>query len=454
MTSIRNEKSGDNDNPQIVPITFVSAPLDHSGDHQHQQYTYHEEQQIAPDMIQVVTIDGPNGSQPRQRAPSPLVSRQQQVQPLLPPSELDPSAIYVVTFDEPSDFNIPDHPQPHPHQQQSVQEEATPLLYDNDRSQEETADHRDAYIHESEEDDSGGSARCRDIPWAVLFWLHLAFVFYLGFRVSPKGYEMMDEMDFNIHKIHDFLQQNAVNDDDFTETDLEMLTQFLEDFQSWWAVYPPRILWFALIMILFAFGLNIVKLMILRFMVLIVASSLLLPVAALGAIIVLGLVHYPSFWFFLMGSLIIGLFVVFIRKTLWPKIHFASINLQIALHGIGHNLGTYVWVFWCATLTLLWVLFWCYTTVGLVNYMDATYCPMDQQDWEDGNRYLASNNHTNGFDDPPSSCGPSTAAILALMVSFYWTCSFIGVSLLMWLFILLYPFSSHSYLCLILGFHY
>lgn len=417
----RNEKAGENE--EIVPMTFAAAPLNPSaGNHQPQQYTYHEEQEIAPEMIQVVTVN--DGRQQQEEGVSPLISRQQQVEALLPPQELDPTTIQIVTFDEATSDQ---------QQQQSYHEEATPLLHhDNGRTQD------DVYSSNTiqEEDDNaskGGGAMCRDFPWAVLFWLHLAVVLFLGFQISPKGYAMMEEVEFDIDKIHDFLQQNAVNDDDFTGEDLEMLTHFLRDFQSWWGVYPPRILWFSLIMCWVSFCLNMVKnhLIIRPFTLYFVASSLVLPVVILAAIVILSLVSDPNIWVFLFGALCVGLLALFIRKTLWPKIRFASINLQIALDGIGQNLGTYVWVLGCAEITVLWVIFWGYTTMGLVSYMNATYCPSIDTtgaDNVDGLRFLTSKHHKD--DDDPPSCGPASAAVLALMVSFYWTCSFIGVRLL------------------------
>lgn len=435
MTSTTIEKSQDNGHDEIVPMAFVAAPLSPSGEH-----TYHEAQELAPDMIQVVTVDGPEEGEPEQRSASPLILQQQDPETLLPPQELDPSAIHIVTFDEPPDADNPDfQPMQHSHQQQA---EGTPLLQNDGRSQSENVEYNDPYAREADEDISGyGGARCRDVPWAFAFWLHFATVMYLGLCVSPKGYKMMDEMNFDIQQIHDFLQESFVNDDDFTDVDLEMLTAFLKDFQSWWTMYPPRILGFALALVAFAFCLNIAKTLVRNIMVALVSFSLVSPVVVLTFIFILGLAHHPSVWFFLAGTLVIGLFVVFIRKTMWPKIEFAAINLQIALHGIGNNLGTYLLAFFCAKLTLTWILFWCYTTIGLVSYMTATYCPTDHADLddrlEDGKRFLDSTKIV--LDDQSPPCGQALAAVLALLVSFYWTFNFIAVSLFLCRFFFLVP---------------
>eukprot|EP00980_Cylindrotheca_fusiformis_P030284 scaffold24622_cov142-Cylindrotheca_fusiformis.AAC.1 len=450
-TTTRNSKSNDNrdGNDHVVPMTFAAAPLNHpssstslssSGQHQHrpeqqqqqQEYTsYQEEQEIAPEMIQVITVDG-DGRQLGVEENHPQL-----------PQELDPSTIQVVTIDDEAEALPPPLGSNTGVRSRSAtipyattlneEEEGTPLLHGGEQRGGDLPDggrYNDSLQDLEHDSSSSGSARCRDIPWAILFWLHLAIVIYLGLQVSPKGYEKMKEVEFDVNKIHDFLQLNAVNDDDFTEDDLEMLTKFLRDFQAWWPVYPPRIFWFVAVMSWVNFILNMVKnqLIIRPYALFFVTSSLILPLVILGALVVLILVMDPSnnLWIFLFGVLFVGLLTMYVRRTLWPKIHFAAINLQIALAGIGHNLGTYFSVLCCSELTVFWVLFWTYMTIGLVSYLDATYCP-SETDGLDGARFLESLSKKHK-SDPEPACGPSTVAVLMLLVSFYWTCSFISNS--------------------------
>eukprot|EP00980_Cylindrotheca_fusiformis_P030285 scaffold24622_cov142-Cylindrotheca_fusiformis.AAC.2 len=409
----RNDKSENRNSDEFVPIAFVAAPLGHSGDHQPQQSACHEEHQISPQMIQVVTVD----EQDEQRSASsssPLVCPQQQSERLVPPQELDPSSIQIVTFDEPPntdtqmDMQRPTHGSD---QQRAHLEESMPMLPNNDEHRNAVGDYDSNTYIQSDEDLSGG-ARYRDIPWAVAFWLHFATVLYLGIFVSPKGIHPTDDID--IDKVHDFLQQNIVNQDDFTDEDLEMLTEFLHDLQAWWAVYPPRILVFLLTLVMFAFCFNLLKPMAWHGMVHMVYLSLVFPIVASIVIFVIGLVQRPSFGFFVIGSVLIGVVIWFIRKRMWPNIHFAAVNLQIALVGIGNNRGTYILAFLYSKLAVIWIFFWCYTTFGFSSYLSATYCVGDNRDLKVD------------LDDPSTICGPSVAGVLVLMVSFYWTWNFIS----------------------------
>eukprot|EP00980_Cylindrotheca_fusiformis_P006291 scaffold1346_cov112-Cylindrotheca_fusiformis.AAC.3 len=423
----RNNKTENSCSDEYVPIAFVAAPLGWSGDR-------HEEQQISPEMVEVVTED----EQDEQRSASsssPFSGPHQQPEALVPAEELDPSAIQVVTFDEPSDNDTLMDVQGttnSSNQQRAHLDESTPLLPNNDEHQDAVGDyHNNTYFQGSDEDVRGG-ARYRDIPWAVAFWLHFATVLYLGIFVSPKGMRPTDDID--IDKVHDFLQQNFVNQDDFTDKDLEMLTEFLYDLQAWWAVYPPRILVFLLTLVVFAFFLNMRKAMAWHRMAHMVHFSLVFPIVASIVVFLIGLVQYSSFGFFFIGSVIIGVFIWFVRKRMWPNIHFAAVNLQIALVGIGNNKGTYILAFFYSKLAVIWIFFWCYTTFGFSNYLSATYCVRDNQDLKVdlNNPSTICGQSVAGLflkvdlDDPSSICGPSVAGVLVLMVSFYWTWNFIS----------------------------
>eukprot|EP00980_Cylindrotheca_fusiformis_P025802 scaffold14624_cov100-Cylindrotheca_fusiformis.AAC.10 len=349
--SRRNEKSQDNCSDELVPIAFAAAPLGRSGDYQRQQATCHEEQQIpSPGMNQAATVDE-HLEQGSASPSSPLGYPQQVPEALVRSEELDPCSIQVVTFDEPADTNTQMGTRRMAqtlHQQHNPLEESMSLLPLNNGG------HRgvmEGYIQGSH-DDCSGHPRYHDIPWAVAFWAHFATVLYLGIFISPKGMHTTD--DFGIHKVHDFLQHKFVNQDDFTDEDLEMLTDCLHDLKVWWALYPPRIMVFSIVLVLFSFCLNILKAMALNHMERMVRSSLVLSIVVVIVVFGIGLLQLPSVGFFCIGSLMIGVLIWFIRKRMWPSIHFAAINFQIAIYGLGNNMGTYILAILYSKLAVAW----------------------------------------------------------------------------------------------------
>ena len=383
------------DQPQLVPVTLagVSPLLPYSGNQRQQPND-------AEDIIQVVTIDEDQGDE-----------EDDEISPLLP------------GYDE-DEINVSDN------DDNNQIEEEIPLLRVNNAIEEGNYVH---YPDDNDDDDkttSFADAICQDLPWAIMFWAHVLLIIYLGLTVSPKGYGLL-QMELDVERIHDFLQENAINDDDFTPDDLEHFTDFLRKLEGWLDIYPPRVLYFSIVLFCVSYTLASGTSLIFRYCTFSwVTTSLLLPWVLFSIVMVLAIISDPGLDSIIF-CMLAGFLVMYIYRVLWPKLHFASINLEIALYGIGRNLGTYVFAFLWALVTILWIGFWFYTTIGLMNYIDSKFCPNDDLD---GFRRLSSMMKKEMKDSSTTMAGPPECAysgpvFFLLLLSLFWTTSFIRVSI-------------------------
>jgi uncharacterized membrane protein len=424
-------KTEANDEPQLVLAT--PAPSSPSPAQEENDEIMHL-QEVAAYPIQVVIIDEPEEDiyMPEDSQPEEQLHLHEESAPLLPAHQAAAYPIQVVTIDEPEeDIYMPEDSQPE--DQLHLHDESAPLLPAHQASVHSTTEEEDPNLLEKEEDEQG--AVFRDVFWAILFWLQIAIIFYLGFYVSPKGYEMMEDVDFNITLIHDFIQDNA--DDDLKPEDLENFIEFVKELQDWWAVYPSRVLQtFVIPMCYLSFFFVVVTthFVIRPCTLFLVKSSLKATLATVVLVVLACIIASPSVGCILFGLLVIGGAAFFIAKVFWPKIPFAATNLQIALNGICGNFGTYVFALIFAELRVAWVLFWCYTTVGLLHYQN-TQCD-DSNNNDPPGRHLVEQVETKGQAitmgdlNSTSTCGATFWTFLALLLSFYWTYTVIGVSCL------------------------
>ncbi|CAJ1963450.1 unnamed protein product [Cylindrotheca closterium] len=411
MSCHPNEKDIDNDEPQMVPVTYATVS------------SAHDPQEFSEAQTIVVGIEEASSGllqhpQPRQHAPLP---HGRQSSPPNTDASIHPASIQVVTFDE-QPTNGDDVTGGMEHDvsglgDNSVRQESTPLLHQNggavDLNINALTTENHPYANDFFDDDitSDGRAKCHDLTWAVLFWAHIATVVYAGTQLAPQGYSMMQKNDFDLQQLHDFMQDNFITDD-FTAKDLDQLTHFLYELQVWWGIYPIRILWFGIAVAVVSFGLNMFKIyfIIRAHTPFFVAASLIIPGGIFGCLLILMMSDQGLFGF-LFCVTVLGFLALYIRKLLWPKLHFAALNLEIALTGIGSNMGTYVWTFAMVEITVLWIVFWCYTVLGMIQYIQRTQCPDIKFDPQSDNN---------------DTCGPSTAVLVALLFSLFWTLKCVG----------------------------
>ncbi|KAL3938651.1 MAG: hypothetical protein SGBAC_006487 [Bacillariaceae sp.] len=400
MSRRANDKNLDNGAPQVVPVIYATVTSNQD------QQDVSEAQPISHATIQVIDIDESQTHQQAQQQAQPL--HQPLHQPPTPSAEaeIDPNLIQIVTFDEqPTDTDV-------------TNAESTPLLQQSGHTTPDSGVNprttNDPQFYDVFDDETtDGGAECHDLIWAVLFYGHIAVVLYAGTQLAPQGYTMMENDSFDLQKLHDLMQAHFVNDDDFTAENLDQLTHFLHEFQAWWAIYTIRIAWFSWGMAIVSFFINLVKNIVSSRTICFVSSSLVVFGIILGLFLMI-VFSDKGFFGFVVAVVLIGLLAAYIRKRLWPKIQFVALNLEIALAGIGNNLGTYVWVIACAKLTLAYIAFWCYTVLGLMEYVTNTKCPDLKWDFE------SKDNDT---------CGATNVVLLGLCLSLYWTLSHVSATI-------------------------
>ncbi|CAJ1963448.1 unnamed protein product [Cylindrotheca closterium] len=411
-----SQKSFDNGEPQMVPVVYATI----SSNQDPQDVS--EAQPIPSEMIQVEdTAESDIPYQAQQQQQQPLHHGQEPLSPSTDETAGPATAIQIVTFDEqPAEGDVTDNAL-------RQQEESTPLLQQEQQphghviaaANSNTPITNNPYASGAFHDETsvGGGPECHNLFWAVLYWTHIAVVVYAGTQLAPQGYLMMEKDEFDLQQLHDFMQDRFVNDDDFTAQDLDELTHFLDEFQAWWGVYPPRIAWFSWGVAVVSFFLNLVKNIIPSRTICFVTYSLVIFGIILGLFLMI-LTSGMGFWGFVISAVLIGFLAVFIRKQLWPKIHFAALNLEIALTGIGKNLGTYAWVMAWAKMTIAWIAFWCYTFLGLMQYVTTTKCP-----------HLKFDPRSDDNDILCFCCGATNVVLLALLLSLYWTLSSVAATI-------------------------
>ena len=74
----------------------------------------------------------------------------------------------------------------------------------------------------------------QDVPFALLFLIHLAVMVWLSISVAPKGFQ-------NFHIDMDYFQQEMQKSDDVTDDDMREFNLFLDQVAAFMQVYPERI---------------------------------------------------------------------------------------------------------------------------------------------------------------------------------------------------------------------
>lgn len=257
---------------------------------------------------------------------------------------------------------------------------------------------------------------CRDWVFAVLFYIQLVAVIYSSIVYSPKGYEKMDQF-LNYTWILEQIQQES---DDMTPEQWQQLNEFVSQTSDYVSVHWIRILLWNLIPgALFGYFIvhSTVLFVLPHFSRQIVQSSLLLTVVLSVVIVIGGLAMAPSVGGVILGSILIGAVIYYVRLV-WPMISFAAVNLKVALIGINSNTGTHLWAFFSCKLGPFWILYWLYATIGILFYLDGK-CTNDKS--------------TQGSSPTPSEtpidddCGQGRIFFL-LLISCYWTNQVIMVS--------------------------
>jgi len=303
----------------------------------------------------------------------------------------------TVTFDEPGGPSQPPRAVP----ASAIIEEVSPLI-----SSAEGTPVLGGYYYDDDNKEFAAPA-CRDIPFAVMFYLHFAVMVWLGVDIAPRGYAgFRDNVDFAA--IHDELSKS----DDITEDQLVQLEQMFVAAGEYVRVYPQRVLTYLSIPMGFiAFFAALI--MILGLMKpcprVWVYGCLIESFAIMGAVMITGCVMSNNFFMYLVTGVSLAAIAYYV-KIAWRMVPFASVNLKVAVRAIGNNCGIFIVAFVFAKLGLLYVGYWCYVVVGTFAYK-SFQC---QKQHPEANFDPASDN----YDD---ECDPPFIIVVLFLVSLYWT---------------------------------
>eukprot|EP00527_Entomoneis_sp_CCMP2396_P005832 CAMPEP_0198154448 /NCGR_PEP_ID=MMETSP1443-20131203/68592_1 /TAXON_ID=186043 /ORGANISM="Entomoneis sp., Strain CCMP2396" /LENGTH=586 /DNA_ID=CAMNT_0043821119 /DNA_START=83 /DNA_END=1843 /DNA_ORIENTATION=- len=257
--------------------------------------------------------------------------------------------------------------------------------------------------------ESAIAPKWRDLPFAILFWAHLAVMIWLGVSVAPKGFEMVH---VNLQELEDQVRKS----DDVTEEDIHHLEDIISEAAIYMEVYPSRIAIFLVIpccILAFVFGLigmNAILKPCPRTMVYtcLISTVVWTVIGLLASAIASGQV----FLYVLSGLSLFG--VGYFVRLAWKMVPFAGINLKFALEGIGRNGGIFIVAFLFAVIGFFWVFYWFYVLIGTFMYQN-NRC---QESHPDENFDMSS-------DDYSDVCDPPVPVVLFFILSLYWTGSIV-----------------------------
>lgn len=254
----------------------------------------------------------------------------------------------------------------------------------------------------------------RDIPFAILFFIHLAVVVFLGLQYGSFGdFPSSDIHRWNVTELRNLMDDDGVNNNVSNE-DWAKFATFLEEAKVWIDIYPIRV-----------FEYIVAPSAIISFAVAYLATAVVIPSCptAIVTACLLGTAGWALLFFILIivgshgspvgvmiGLIVLGV-VAYFLKLVWRSIPFASANLGVALRGISANCGMYLVALLFSFLGAVWVLFWLYVTIGVMEHQSKLHeqehpkpDPMSHADYQQS------------MDNPVQSW-----SMIGLLVSLYWT---------------------------------
>jgi len=241
----------------------------------------------------------------------------------------------------------------------SVDAELTPLVITNEKQQ-------------CEIEQGDGIPVFQDIPYAIVFLLHMLVMILLAFLYGSFN---LDEINFDVSTWKDVIDDDAgkaeIDDQQFAD-----FQKFVDETIAWLKLYPPRI-----------FNFIIVPSCVMSYGVSFILTAFLIPACSTAMVILtlLGstaLTCVASYYIveasdfntlvIVLAAVIIG-FTIYYIKVAWPTIPYAAINLNVALRGISENCGMYLVAFSFSIAGFLWSILWLYVFFGVMGSMDAAY---------------------------------------------------------------------------------
>jgi Plasma-membrane choline transporter len=251
----------------------------------------------------------------------------------------------------------------------------------------------------------------RDVPFAILFLIHVAIMLWLGIAVAPKGYSVIN---INFDDIEGAMKKG----EDVTEEDVANFEDFIAFLGKYVQVYPERILLYFLAptgVLAFLIATTATAVVIKPCPRTITYACLLwsFVLSAIG-MISSTIAHFNPFSLILTVVILFG--VAYYVRLAWRVVPFAAVNLKGALEGMSRNCGVYLVAFCAAEVGFVWPLYWIYVVIG-VSAHKRHQCVSAHPEL---NFDIAS-------DDSSDVCDPPPAIFLLFLLSLYWTSTVIVV---------------------------
>lgn len=274
--------------------------------------------------------------------------------------------------------------------------EATPLVF--------TDDGAPGHIYKDTQSYDGPAFR--DVPFAVLFFIQITVMIWLGTYVAPAGFETIQ---FNLTTIE--AEAEAAmrqGSDDVTDADVQHFEQAVTVFAEFVQVYPFRILFYLILpccILAFIFAYFMTAFVIKPCPKPLVYACLAGSVISTAAVMIASSIASRQPVIYLMTAVSLGAVLYYVGLA-WRMVPFVAVNLKVALAGISRNCGMYVVACLFAELGFCWVLYWLYVVVGVSVYQNDE-CQKAHPELD--------------FQDYADVCGPPFPVGLLFLLSLYWT---------------------------------
>jgi len=234
----------------------------------------------------------------------------------------------------------------------------------------------------AENDDVDGSPRFQDVPFAVLFYLHLAAMIYVGVSFGTWGEPAAS-------------YEGDASDSDFGETHLSRIVYYL--------VLPS-------VGVSFALTYTGTAVIIPLCPETAVKASVVSSLVTTGIFCLLVIISAPGILTVVGTGAMFAFFAWYVKKV-WRLIPFAAANLKTALVGMSANWGTYLIALAFTATSSVWAVFWMYAANGVFTREEAE----DKLEAED-------NLEAVNTDDSYAAAGKiHWGPLFLLLVSLYWT---------------------------------
>jgi hypothetical protein len=213
--------------------------------------------------------------------------------------------------------------------------------------------------------------RFRDLPFLILFLVHLAIIVGLAIAHGRHTTELFNKIDYNVSD-----WQTLVDDDTTSEEVWKQFEDVLSTARSWVPVHFPRIL-----------NNIILPSALVAYFVSYIWTAAILPAwptamvvtslfGSIALALVLTITVGMASGFKLIAMLLCGLAIAgaaYYVASVWRLIPFAAVNLSVALRGISANCGMYIVAFIFSIVGIFWTLLWVCTVVGCMQARDESY---------------------------------------------------------------------------------